>query len=181
MDGPANTAFPRDNGDSLNLIEVERSRRLLLQRLGILICFVIIFFDGATPKTDTRYVHKDEAVIEQSPRSQSSYITKLNMLVSSTRNLNSQNYYARNITGIYRGHWEVGGIRETSDNTKNISSKKITKAVTIQLRSTKLKNVADLDFVYGVARIYNAGLGGSDLFFPLQGKIEGVFLCPTNK
>lgn len=178
MDRQINTAFPRENGESPNLIEVERSRRLYLQRLGILICFVLLFFDG-TPKTDTRYLNKEEAVIEQSPRSQSSYITKLNLLVSSTRNLNTQNYYARNITGIYRGHWEVGGMREAFDNTNNISAKKISKAVTIQLRSTKLKNVADLDFVYGVARIYNAGLGGSDLFFPLQGSISMRGSLPT--
>ena len=169
VDGIDNSTFPRDNGESPNPAEVERSRRLYAKRLGVIICFLLIFMDGGSPRPDNRYLHKEETVTEHNTLLQSAYISKLNVVVSSTRSLNVQTYYARNITGIYHGLWEVDGVKGESNITETFFAKKSAKALTMQLRSTKLKNVPDLDFVYGVARVYGAGFSGSDLFYPLQG------------
>ena len=157
-----------NNGESVNMVEVE-SRCLYFKRVGVIICFILLFMDGGTPKADYRYVHKEVVSSDQSTNSQSYLVTKLNSLVSSVRNVKTQNYFARNVTGIYHGHWALGGAKVPAEN--NIKS---SKAVTIQLRSVKLRSVADFDFVYGVARIYDAGISGSDLFYPLQGLATGV-------
>jgi hypothetical protein len=170
-DGIDNSTFPRGNGEPPNPVEAERSQRLYAKRLGVILCLLLIFMDGGTPRQDNRYLHKEETVTEHNTQSQSSYISKLNVVVSSTRNLDAQAYYARNITGIYHGLWEVDGVRGESNITETFFAKKSAKALTMQLRSTKLRNVPDLDFVYGVARVYGAGFSGSDLFYPLQGQI----------
>ena len=149
------------------MIEVE-SRCLYFKRVGVIVCLILLFMDGGTPKGDYRYVHKEVVSSDQSTNSQSSFVTKLNSLVSSARNIKTQNLFARNVTGIYHGQWGLGGAKVPVETDMRKSSK----AVTIQLRSVKLRSVADFDFVYGVARIYDAGISGSDLFYPLQGLVS---------
>ena len=170
--GP-NGTFPRDNGEAINMVGVE-SRCLYFKQVGVIVCFILLFMDGGAPKADYRYVHKEVVSSDQSSNSQSSFVTKLNSLVSSARNTKTQNYFARNVTGIYHGHWSLGGVEGAAKSTKIDSMRKSTKAVTIQLRSVKLRSVADFDFIYGVARVYDAGISGSDLFYPLQGLASGM-------
>lgn len=40
----------------------------------------------------------------------------------------------------------------------------------MQLRSCSVQNVPDLDFVYGVVRVFNAGTRKTDLQYPVQGE-----------
>ena len=157
-----NNLLPRENGDTANPTETERSRRLHLKRLGVIICFVLIFMDGGSPRADQR-LHREEKVSDQSSRSQSLYTSKLNEVIKSKRNLNSPMLFARNITGVFHGNWDM------NTGTANVSKSKREKTFLMQLRSVKLNNVPDLDFVYGVAKIYKAGVSESDLFYPLQG------------
>lgn len=170
MDGAENT-FPRENGEALNPMELERSRRLHLKRLGVIICFVLIFMDGGPQRTDVR-PHREDTLSDQSSKAQSSYTSKLNELINSKRNLNSPTTFARNITGVYHGKWELNTAKGNSSKSPGERS---AKTFMMQLRSVKLNNVPDLDFVYGVAKVYKAGMGEADLFYPLQGEYCAMY------
>lgn len=180
IDMAENNAFPRENGATYNPVEVERSRRLYLKRLGVIICFVLIFMDGGTPRSDIKYLRKEDTVSDQSSNSQSLYAIKLNKVINSKRNLNIQNFFPRNISGVFHGMWAFDGSIPSVPNFQGAQQQKQMglglglagsnqKVFMLQLKAIKLNNVPDLDFVYGVVKIYRAGAAGADLFYPLQG------------
>lgn len=162
-DGPQNNLFQRENE---NPLEVERSRRMHLKRLGVIICFILIFMDGGSTRQDVKFLHKEDSVSSQNTNSQSLYTSKLNNVINSQRSLVSRRQYPRNVTGVYHGKWQ-----SSSSSSRNTGELQGGSAQTfmMQLRSIKLDNVPDLDFVYGVVKIYKAGIADTDLFYPLQG------------
>ena len=180
IDMAENNPFPRENGVTYSPMELERSRRLNLKRLGVIICFVLIFMDGGTPRSDIKYIRKEGTVKDQISKSQSSYVVKLNEAIDSKRTL-AQNFFPRNITGVFHGMWgSDGSISSLSDFQGPHRQKQMglglgmvgstEKIFMLQLKAIKLNNVPHLDFVYGVVKIYRAGVAGSDLFYPLQGR-----------
>ena len=179
IDMAENNPFPRENGVAYSPVEVERSRRLHLKRLGVIICFVLIFMDGGNPRSDIKYLRKEGTVSDQISKSQSSYVLKLNEVIASKRNL-IQNFFPRNVTGVFHGMWgSDGSISSLSDFQGHRKQKQMGLGLgltgstqnifMLQLKAIKLNNVPHLDFVYGVVKIYRAGIAGSDLFYPIQG------------
>lgn len=150
--------------------EIGRSQRQhMILRLGLIVCLIFIFMDtgsGSSKIDNRKYQNKEQSMNNiQKPKSQSPYVIRLNeVIINLKRNLNSQTF-ARNISGTYNGHYTVS----RKDVTKQPPG-----TFLVQLRSIKLNEVPDLDFVYGVAKIYKAGPKESDLLFPLQGNLSFI-------
>jgi hypothetical protein len=88
-----------EGGIPYNVIEIERSRRQYIIRLGLTICFVLIFMDGGSQKTaDTKYTHKEKVLDGQNIKSETKYTNRINEVINSQRNLYT-NSFARNLTG----------------------------------------------------------------------------------
>jgi hypothetical protein len=58
--------------------------------------------------------------------------------------------------GVFHGHWN----RQGDESPGNFL---------LQLRSSNIENVPDLDFVYGVVKVFNAGIRKTNLQYPVQG------------
>lgn len=65
------------------------------------------------------------------------------------------------MTGVFHGHWDFKTVKHQGDES--------TGTFLLQLRSSKIANVPDLDFVYGVVKVYKAGTRKTDLLYPVQG------------
>jgi hypothetical protein len=138
------------------------SRRQSMIRLGLMLYFILIFMN----ESQTKVYHKEEIIAQNEPRS--IYVNRLNEVINSQRHLYIENAYARNITGVFHGSWESGTVTtSTTSSIKDVQRQPGT--FVMQLRSIKLANVPDMDFVYGVAKLYKMGSKETDLMYPLQG------------
>lgn len=86
----------REGGTPFNIIEIERSRRQYMIRLGLTICFVLIFMDGGSQKA--AYTQKEKALNGQNAKSDTKYSIRLNEVINSQRSLYT-NTFASNLTG----------------------------------------------------------------------------------
>ena len=95
--------------------------------------------------------------------------------MDSIQQRNLAQIYPRNITGIYQGEWDRRSGPGKGDDGSVLAPWNANKhgRFLIQLRSTSLPTVPDLDFVYGVVKLYHTSSSETGVLFPIQ----GVFLA----
>jgi len=152
----------------------ERWRRAQVVRLGLILVLLLALFDTGPGSRDLSLNEHADSTIAST-----AYTDRLNSIISSKRNLAVP--FPKNVTGLYRGGWERlrGGAspsRASGVNKSEVisvapgSSVSATSGkIILQLKSVAIANVAEMSFVYGVLRLSNSGLRGSDLLYPLQG------------
>ena len=165
--------------------EDERLRRQQLIRFALLLCIMILFLDrpeNVHPLPSSSSSGDSDGDITGGQPS-TVYQQRLTNVM---RNLHSQESYPRNITGIYQGTWVTYGKNEIkvsinsteSDTTFKDIDQNSTPAETtrngqmlIQIRSINVAEVPELDFVYGVVKLFKADSTSSDVLYPLQGSL----------
>jgi hypothetical protein len=149
--------------------EIERMRRQQFLRLGLIVCMTLIFMDGNANRRDPTAVSSIPSNHKGSMDNSSNQYTKnLNNIIDTTRKLPTLQY-PKNITGVYNGIWERDIVTSASNDTRS-TIKHTNGKYLLRLWSVRIDNVPNMDFVYGVIRIFKVGPKDSDIIYPLQGK-----------
>lgn len=164
-----------------NSINEQRRRQKILQ-LGLMLCFILMLFDGNnrdTKKNNNDISNYQNDLISNS-KSNIVYTNRLNNVINSYLDKNSLKYIAKyNASGIYRGTWDDNTIslleqshtKSYQSSYNNMYKDRIQRSgkLFIQLKTTSVSNVDNLDFLFGVVKLYGAGPKASDLLYPIQG------------
>jgi hypothetical protein len=176
------------NGFEEAIMDRERARlqREKLLKFGLFLMFLMIFLDGGVPRRGSPYGPYASggpaapSELLPTPEQAAQFTARLKAVVGSTR---SSQLYPRNVTGIFQGDWNV--LKKDAGSSSSSSSVgtaapwngRNAGRFLLQLRSVPLAAVPELDFVYGVVKMYKSSSAETGYLFPVQ----GVFLATTGQ
>jgi len=175
--------------------EQERLRRQQVVRLGVLLCLLLVMYDGSMMNSHHAPLGSKHTSDDSKPKP-TPFTSRVNNVIGAQRGLSSY-MYPRNVTGMYRGSWArvIMTPKQVSDQLQIVNasigtwydessystptaagmqlippaSYASSGKLLMQLKAVAVDNIPDMTFVYGVIKLYGAGVQSSDILYPLQG------------